>query len=68
MNKATGRAKLVYVDGRPVDEPRNRMGVSGAVRRFTDWAVGGGGTSTAIGCDVIQFCYYKRIENMQHFE
>jgi len=51
MNKATGRAKLVYVDGRPVDEPRNRMGVSGAVRRFTDWAVGGGGN---------EYCYWLR--------
>ena len=28
----------------------------------------GGGTSTAVGWDVIQFCYYKRTENLQHFE
>jgi hypothetical protein len=53
-------AKLVSVDGRPLDEPCNRIGVSGAVRRITDWERGGG--------NVIQFCYLKRIENMQHFE
>jgi len=37
VNKATVRAKLVFVDGRPVDELRNRMGVSGAVRRIAEW-------------------------------
>jgi hypothetical protein len=42
MNKATVRAKLVSVDCRPVDEPRNRMDVSGAVRRITDWGKGEG--------------------------
>ena len=42
MNKATGRDKLVSVDDRPVDEPRNRKGVSGAVRRITDPGGGGG--------------------------
>jgi len=52
MDKATGRAILVSVDGRPVDEPRNRMGVSGAVRRITDWG-GREGTITAIGWDII---------------
>jgi len=36
VNKATVRDKLVSVDDRPVDEPRNRKGVSGAVRRITD--------------------------------
>jgi hypothetical protein len=37
VNKAIGRYKLVSVDGRPVDELRNRVDVSGAVRRTTDW-------------------------------
>ena len=33
---------MVSVDGSPVDEPRIRMGVSGAVRRITDCRVGMG--------------------------